>query len=54
MVRDGHQAKLDELTGRRERALAPAGEAANAKQRERGKRTARERVETLVDEGSFV
>ncbi len=54
MVRDGHQAKLDELTGRRERALAPAGEAANAKQRERGKRTARERVETLVDDGSFV
>jgi acetyl-CoA carboxylase carboxyltransferase component len=54
MLRDGHQAKLDELTARRERALAPAGEAANAKQRERGKRTARERVETLVDDGSFV
>ncbi len=53
MLRD-HQVKVDELNRRRERALAPAGEEANARQRERGKRTARERVETLVDEGSFV
>ena len=38
----------------RAESLAPAGEAANARQHERGKRTARERVEALVDEGSFV
>ena len=49
-----HRKNRTELEDRRERALAPAGEAANQKQRERGKRTARERVETLVDEGSFV
>jgi acetyl-CoA carboxylase carboxyltransferase component len=49
-----HDAKIEDLRARKERALAPAGEAANAKQRERGKRTARERVEALVDDGSFV
>ncbi|MBD5634783.1 MAG: acyl-CoA carboxylase subunit beta, partial [Candidatus Eremiobacteraeota bacterium] len=49
-----HQSKVDDLKARRERAAAPAGEAANARQRERGKRTARERVEALVDEDSFV
>jgi acetyl-CoA carboxylase carboxyltransferase component len=38
----------------RAESLAPAGEAANARQHERGKRTARERVEALVDDGSFV
>jgi propionyl-CoA carboxylase beta chain len=38
----------------RAESLAPAGEAANARQHERGKRSARERVEALVDEGSFV
>ena len=32
----------------------PAGAAAVARQHERGKRTARERVEALVDDGSFV
>jgi acetyl-CoA carboxylase carboxyltransferase component len=51
---DAHAAKLRELEALRAQALAPAGEAANDRQRARGKRTARERVETLVDEGSFV
>jgi len=38
----------------RDASLAPAGEAANDKQHARGKRTARERIETLVDPDSFV
>jgi propionyl-CoA carboxylase beta chain len=38
----------------RAESLAPAGEDANERQRARGKRTARERVEALVDPGSFV
>ena len=45
---------MDALAERRARALAPAGEAANDKQRERGKRTARERIDALVDADSFV
>jgi propionyl-CoA carboxylase beta chain len=48
------EAALEALRERRARALAPAGEAANERQRARGKRTARERIETLVDPGSFV
>ncbi|MGB8965796.1 MAG: acyl-CoA carboxylase subunit beta [Candidatus Cybelea sp.] len=43
-----------ELLGKREQALTPAGADAVAKQHARGKLTARERVEALVDEGSFV
>jgi acetyl-CoA carboxylase carboxyltransferase component len=35
-------------------ALHPGGEVAEAKQHERGKRTARERIELLLDAGSFV
>jgi propionyl-CoA carboxylase beta chain len=54
MTTDDHKTKLAELEERRAKALAPAGEAANARQRKRGKRTARERVEALVDDGSFV
>jgi propionyl-CoA carboxylase beta chain len=49
-----HRAKLASLEALRAEALAPAGEAANEKQRARGKRTARERVDALVDAGSFV
>jgi propionyl-CoA carboxylase beta chain len=37
-----------------EEALHPAGEAAEAKQHERGKLTARERLDVLLDPGSFV
>jgi acetyl-CoA carboxylase carboxyltransferase component len=43
-----------ELLRKREQALTPAGADAVAKQHARGKLTARERVEALVDEGSFV
>jgi propionyl-CoA carboxylase beta chain len=46
--------KLDELLRRREEALAGGGEEAIAKQHDRGKLTARERIELLMDEDSFV
>jgi propionyl-CoA carboxylase beta chain len=46
--------KLEELLRRREEALAGGGEEAVAKQHDRGKLTARERIELLLDEGSFV
>jgi acetyl-CoA carboxylase carboxyltransferase component len=42
------------LAQMRAQALAPAGEAAAQRQRDRGKRTARERIDALVDPGSFV
>jgi propionyl-CoA carboxylase beta chain len=43
-----------ELQRKRESAVMPAGAEAVARQHARGKRTARERVDALVDEGSFV
>ena len=46
--------KLEELIRRREEALAGGGEEAIAKQHDRGKLTARERIDLLLDEGSFV
>lgn len=49
-----HDHAYRRLEQMRAASLAPAGETANDKQRERGKRTARERVEALVDPGSFV
>jgi acetyl-CoA carboxylase carboxyltransferase component len=49
-----HRSKLDLLRSKREQALAPAGEAAIARQHERGKLSARERIERLVDAASFV
>jgi propionyl-CoA carboxylase beta chain len=49
-----HRAKLQDLERKRAQALAPAGEDANARQRARGKRTARERVDALVDPDSFI
>jgi acetyl-CoA carboxylase carboxyltransferase component len=49
-----HKSKLDLLQKKRAQSLAPAGDAAVAKQHERGKLTARERIERLLDEGSFV
>ncbi|MEO9170429.1 MAG: carboxyl transferase domain-containing protein, partial [Candidatus Baltobacteraceae bacterium] len=48
-----HHEKYGELARKRELAAAPAGNAAVEKQHARGKRTARERVEALVDSGSF-
>ncbi|CEA07552.1 putative propionyl-CoA carboxylase beta chain 5 [Arthrobacter saudimassiliensis] len=46
--------KLAELRRRQAEALAPAGPEAIEKQHARGKHTARERIEMLVDAGSFV
>ncbi len=46
--------KYAELRKKRELALMPAGEKAVEQQHARGKLTARERVERLVDDGSFV
>ena len=49
-----HKSKLDQLEAKRAQAVAPAGEAANKRQHERGKLTARERVVRLLDPDSFV
>jgi propionyl-CoA carboxylase beta chain len=49
-----HEEKYAELLRKRDLALAPAGSAAIERQHERGKRTARERVEALVDPDSFI
>lgn len=46
--------KLADFRRRRDQTLAPAGEAAIAKQHNRGKHTARERIEMLLDPDSFV
>jgi acetyl-CoA carboxylase carboxyltransferase component len=48
---DRAYARLEQM---RAESLAPAGEEANERQHARGKRTARERIEALVDPGSFV
>src|SRR5829696_2151235 len=48
------QAKLEQLNRLREEALNPATEKAVERQRERGKLLARERLEKLLDPGSFV
>lgn len=45
---------LADLRDRREQSLNPGSERSLAKQRERGKMTARERVEALLDPGSFM
>ncbi len=45
---------VDELISRREHNLKGGGEEKIAKQHERGKLTARERLALLIDEGSFV
>ena len=49
-----HKAKLDLLRQKQRQALSPAGEDAIRKQHERGKLAARERIEKLLDAGSFV
>ena len=46
--------RMDELARRQAEALAGTGPEAAARQHERGKLTARERVEKLLDPGSFV
>jgi propionyl-CoA carboxylase beta chain len=52
-VAETTQEKLAELERRRAEAAAGGGEEAIAKQHDRGKLTARERIELLLDEGSF-
>ena len=47
-------ALTEQLHARREKAKLGGGEAKIAKQHERGKLTARERIDLLVDEGTFV
>jgi len=49
-----HDQAYQRLERMRAESLAPAGEDANERQRARGKRLARERVEALVDPDSFV
>jgi len=51
---DSTAAKLEQLQKLREEALHPAGEHAVERQHERGKLLARERIELLLDPGSFV
>jgi propionyl-CoA carboxylase beta chain len=46
--------KIEGLGGRKEEALHAGSEQAVARQHERGKLTARERIELLLDPGSFV
>ena len=50
----GTAAKLTDLEHRREAAVDAAEENAAARQHPRGKKTARERIAALLDEGSFV
>ncbi len=45
---------IDELRERTEKARLGGGREAIQKQHERGKMTARERIDFLLDEGSFV
>ena len=51
---DSTAAKLDRLRQLREEALHAGSDRAVERQREQGKLLARERVETLLDPGSFV
>ena len=53
-LHDTTEAKLRWLEELSDEARTPAGEKAAAKQHERGKLLARERVERLLDPGSFV
>lgn len=48
------QKKIDELEKRNDKALAAGGPEKNAKHKQGGRLTARERVEVLLDPGSFV
>jgi acetyl-CoA carboxylase carboxyltransferase component len=53
-ARPGTENKLGELERLREEALHSGDEKAVARQRKRGKLLARERLEKLLDPGSFV
>jgi propionyl-CoA carboxylase beta chain len=49
-----HDARIEELRGLKHQAVAGGGSEAVAKQHDRGKLTARERIEKFLDPGSFV
>ena len=49
-----HESEMDLLRRKQRQAAQPAGEEAIRKQHERGKLTARERVERLLDGGTFI
>jgi propionyl-CoA carboxylase beta chain len=51
---DGTAGRLEDLERRRATAVTGGGQDAIARQHERGKLTARERIDLLLDEGSFV
>jgi propionyl-CoA carboxylase beta chain len=51
---NGTAARLEELARRRAQAALGGGDDAVARQHERGKLTARERIDLLLDDGSFV
>ena len=51
---DEYESKVGELRARRKKNLAMGGEEKIAKQHERGKLTARERIDLLFDAGTFV
>jgi acetyl-CoA carboxylase carboxyltransferase component len=53
-LESAHKAKNDLLAAKRAEAAEPAGAGSIERQHKRGKRSARERVEALVDPGSFV
>ncbi len=48
------EARIEELRKRKKAALTPGGRDASKKQHDRGKLTARERLDILMDKGSFV
>jgi acetyl-CoA carboxylase carboxyltransferase component len=50
----GRAEKYDELAAKRAESAVPAGPEALERQHARGKRSARQRVDALVDDGSFV
>ena len=49
-IHDVHQLRLDELEARRERAYAGGGEKSTARHKKKGKMTARERIDFLLDD----
>ncbi|MGZ5300094.1 MAG: carboxyl transferase domain-containing protein, partial [Actinomycetota bacterium] len=46
--------RIEELRRKKKAALTPGGPGSTKKQHDRGKLTARERLDTLMDKGSFV
>ena len=53
VVTDSMQSRIEDLAERREQALHAGSQRAIDRQHEKGKMLARERIEYLLDEGSF-